>query len=119
MLCAILAALPAGAEPVLDSVPTLENISKRLNLTAEQEAQLKPLFQSRAVELGNTQHELQQASTDQQKRDILRAAKQAGDAFNAQVESLLTPAQRNEWHEIRSEAREKIKEHIDEKRSGG
>ena len=116
MLCGLLPAAPAGAEPVLDSVPTLENISKRLNLTADQEAQLKPILYSRAAELKNTQIQLQQATTDQQKRDILRAAKQAGDAFNAQVESLLTPAQRNEWHEIRSEAREKVREHIEEKR---
>jgi Skp family chaperone for outer membrane proteins len=110
LLCAVLTSLAASAEPVLDSVPTLENIAKRLELTTEQQAQLKPIFSRRLSEVQQTQLQLQQASTPQQKDSVLREAKKASDAFNSQVESVLSPSQRNEWHEIRSETREKITE---------
>jgi hypothetical protein len=117
LLCAILG-LPAGsAQPVLDTVPTLDTLRSRLELTPEQEAQLRPIFENRKAELQQTQLEFQTAATTQQKRAVLRNAKKAGDAFNSQVEALLTPSQKNEWREIRSQVREKARERIEEKRS--
>jgi len=116
-LCAGLAALPAGASPVLDSVPTLENVSKRLELTPAQETQLRPIFEERLAALQKTQSDLQQAATDKEKREVLRAAKRAGDAFNTRVTAVLSSAQRHEWNEIRAAAREKAKARIDQKRA--
>jgi len=117
LLCAILASLSASAQqPVLDTLPTLDTLRSRLELTPEQEAQLKPIFQNRVSELQQSQVLLQRASTPQQKSDVLRDAKKAGDAFNSQVESVLTPTQKNEWREIRSALREKVKERAEEKR---
>ena len=107
--------LPGSAQPVLDSVPTLDTIRSRLELTPEQEAQLRPVFENRKLELQQTQMELQTATTSQRKRDVLRHAKQAGDAFNSQVESVLSPTQKNEWRAIRAEVREKAKERIEDK----
>jgi len=75
------------------------------------------IFQQRQAELQQSQLLLQQATSRQQKRDVLRDAKKSGDAFNKQVESLLTPSQKNEWHEIRNSVREKVKERAEEKRS--
>jgi hypothetical protein len=118
-LFALLFAVSGVAAPVLDMVPTLETISSRLELTSEQEAQLRPLFKKRQAELLQAQLQVQQASTRQQKRAVLRDAKKAGDSFNSQVESLLTPKQKNEWREIRSELREKARERIEEKQSSG
>ena len=60
---------------------------------------------------------LQRATTDQQKKDVLREAKKTGDAFNAQVEGVLSPSQKPEWREIRSGVREKVKERAEEKSS--
>jgi hypothetical protein len=117
-LCVTLFSTPGHVAPVLESLPTLDTISSRLELTPEQEAQLRPIFENRMSELQHTRLELEQASTRQQKREVLRNAKTAGDAFNAKVESLLTPTQINEWREIRSELLEKAKERIEEKRSG-
>jgi hypothetical protein len=106
-----------SAQPVLDTLPTLDTLSSRLELTPEQEAQLRPLFQKRQSELQQAQLSLQAAATKQQKREVLRNAKKSGDAFNSQVESVLTPSQKHEWREIRSSVREKVKERAKEKHS--
>ena len=114
LLCALLASFSASAESVLDVLPTLDNISRQLELTPEQEARLRPLFQNRQSELQQSQLLLQRATTPQRKDEILQEAKKAGDEFNAQVESALTPSQKHEWREIRSAVREKVKERAEE-----
>jgi len=116
-LCAILTALPGAATPVLDAVPTLENLATRLDLSAEQEGRLRPIFQERKAEVANTQELLQSATTREQKRDILREARTQADAFNSKVESVLTPTQLPRWRELRSQTREKIRERAEEKHS--
>ena len=115
-LCAILASTPGSALPLLDSLPDLSTLSNRLELTPEQETQLVPLFEKRKSELRQTQALLEQASTPQQQRDVLREAEVAGKEFNSQVERVLTPTQQHEWREFRSELQEKAKERIEEKR---
>ena len=114
VLCALLASFSASAESVLDALPTLDNISRQLELTPEQEARLRPIFQNRQSELQQSQLLLQRATTPQRKDEVLKDAKKAGDEFNAQVESALTPSQKQEWREIRSAVREKVKERADE-----
>jgi len=117
LLCAMLTTVAEGAKPVLGTIPTLETISSRLELTPEQQGKLRPIFEKRKSELTYTQLQLQTAATDEQEREILRKAKEDGEAFNTQVESVLTPTQKNEWREIRDEVREKARERIEEKRT--
>jgi hypothetical protein len=57
---------------------------------------------------------LQRADTAHQKDEVVRDAKKAGDDFNSQVESVLTPSQKHEWREIRSGLHEKVKERTDQ-----
>jgi Skp family chaperone for outer membrane proteins len=116
-LGAILTALPGAATPVLDAVPTLENITSQLQLSAEQESRLRPMFQDRKAELTETQSRLQSATSQQQKQDILRAARARANEFNTKVEGVLTATQIPRWRELRSQTREKIKERAEEKRS--
>ena len=47
VLCAMLTSLSANAESVLDVIPTLDSITARLELSPEQEARLRPIFQKR------------------------------------------------------------------------
>jgi len=111
LLCAILTSLPGIAQrSVLDSVPSLETVRSRLELTPQQEAQLRPIFQKRLSELQQSQLLLQRSSTPQQKDDVLRDEQRASAAFNSLVESVLTPSQKTEWREMRSAVREKIEE---------
>ena len=114
LLCAMLASFSASAESVFDVMPTLDNISRQLELSPEQEARLRPIFQQRMYELQQSQLLLQRATTPQRKDEVLQEAKKAGDEFNMQVESVLTPSQKHEWREIRSGVREKVKERTDE-----
>jgi len=114
LLCAMLASYSASAESVLDVIPTLDNISRQLELSPEQEARLRPIFQQRMYELQQSQLLLQRATTPQRKDEVLQEAKKAGDEFNMQVESVLTPSQKHEWREIRSGVREKVKERTEE-----
>jgi len=114
LLCAMLASFSASAESVLDVMPTLDNVSRQLELSPEQEARLRPMFQQRLSELQASQLLLQRAATPQQKDEVLREAKKAGDEFSLQVESVLSPSQKQEWREIRSGLREKVKERSEE-----
>jgi hypothetical protein len=119
LLCTFLASMPAIAAPMLDTLPTMDSLRNRLELSPEQEAKLAPLLDKRVAELRQTQTRLEEATSDQQKRTVLREAKEAGNAFNHEVESLLTPSQQHEWREIRSELREKAKERAEEKSEAG
>ena len=118
-LCSLLLSMPASPAPMLDSLPTIDVLRNRLELTPQQEAQLAPLFDQRVSELRETRQLLEQASTRQQKRDVLREAKKAGDAFNAQVESVLSPSQQHEWREFVSELKDKARERAEQKREAG
>jgi hypothetical protein len=89
-------------------------LSRQLELSPEQEARLRPIFQKRMYELQQSQMLLQRATTPQRKDEVLQEAKKAGDDFNVQVESVLTPSQKHEWREIRSQVREKVKERTEE-----
>ncbi len=118
-LCTMLMSTHASAAPMLDTLPTFDVLRSRLELTPQQEAQLQPLFEKRVSELRDTKQLLEQAATRQQKRDVLREAKRAGDAFNTQVESVLTPSQQHEWREFRSELKNKAKERAEQKAEAG
>ena len=107
---AALLAVPAVAQTFRDSVPSIDAVRSRLNLTPEQEARLTPLFQQRAVDIQAARHKLETATTRTDKQAVLRAAKQDAQTFNSQVEAVLNQKQKHDWRDMRDEAREKVKE---------
>ncbi len=113
---AMMASWPAGAASPWDSMPALDTVRSRLNLTTEQDSKIVPLFERRLTELQQTRAKLEQAPGRQAKRSVLRDAKRQGDTFNTSVESLLNTEQKSEWREIRKETREKFRERAEEKR---
>ena len=116
LLGAGFAALPASAQNVWDTVPSMDVVRNRLSLTPEQEAKLLPIFERRIAELQKVREQLAQATSDQQKRTVLRDAKQGAVAFNSQVEGVLDASQKSEWQEMRAETREKVKERYEQKK---
>ncbi len=114
-LCALLAA-PAVSQTLRDSVPSIDVVRARLNLTPEQEATLRPLFQQRAADLQEARARFEQAVSRTEKQDVLRAVKSDSQTFNTQVESLLNNEQKAEWREMRDETREKVKERYEQKK---
>ena len=113
---AMMASWPADAASPWDTVPALDTVRSRLNLTPEQDSKIVPLFERRLSELQQTRVKLEQAPSRQEKRSVLRDAKRQGDTFNTDVEKLLDSQQKSEWREIRKETREKFKERAEEKR---
>ena len=113
-LCAFIIA-PAVSQTLRDSVPSIDVVRARLNLTPEQEATLKPLFQKRAADLQESRARYEQAASRVEKQDVLRAAKGEAKTFNTQVESVLNNEQKAEWREMRAETREKLKERYEQK----
>lgn len=113
-LLVALGSMSASAAPMLDSLPEFSALSSRLELTPEQESKLSPLFDKRIAELRAAKAQLEQATSRQAKRDILRQTKSAGDEFSRQVESVLTPSQQSEWRDMRKEFREQAKERIED-----
>jgi Skp family chaperone for outer membrane proteins len=107
-------AAPASAQTLRDWVPSIDVVRARLNLTADQEAKLRPLFQKRAGEIQATRATLEQASSEAGKRAVLRDAKSQAQSFNSEVESVLNKEQKAEWREMRDETREKVKERYEQ-----
>lgn len=111
MLCALLAAPGLAQNQTLrDSVPSIDVVRNRLNLTPEQEAKLRPMFQQREQQLRETRSRLEAAASRTEKRQVLETAKSDAQGFNSQVESVLDASQKAEWRELRDETREKVKE---------
>lgn len=113
---AMMASWPADAASPWDTVPALDTVRSRLNLTPEQDSKIVPLFERRLSELQQTRVKLEQAPSRQEKRSVLRDAKRQGDMFNTDVEKLLNTQQKSEWRDIRKETREKFKERAEEQR---
>jgi hypothetical protein len=113
-LCALLTA-PAVSQTLRDSVPSIDVVRARLNLTPEQEATLRPLFQKRATDLQQMRARYEQAASRSGKQDVLRAAKSEARTFNTQVETVLNNEQKAEWREMRDETREKVRERYEQK----
>ncbi|HEX6396890.1 MAG TPA: hypothetical protein VFZ95_05665 [Steroidobacteraceae bacterium] len=111
LLCALLAAPGFAQNQTLrDSVPSIDVVRNRLNLTPEQESKLRPLFQQREQQLHDSRMKLESAASSGERRDVLKGAKADAQVFNSQVESVLDASQRAEWRELRDETREKVKE---------
>lgn len=111
LLCAVLATPGLAQDQTLrDSVPSIDVVRNRLNLTPEQEATLRPLFQQREQQIYETRARLESAPSSGAKRDVLKGAKADAQAFNTRVEGVLDAGQRAEWRELRDETREKVKE---------
>ena len=109
-LGALFASSPVTAQTFRDSVPSIDAVRSRLNLTPEQEAKLRPLFVQRGADIQATRSKLETATTRTDKKAVLQAAKRDAQAFNSKVEAELNTQQKHEWRDMRDESREKVKE---------
>jgi hypothetical protein len=114
VLCTALLSPQAAAQDVWDTVPSMDVVRSRLSLTPEQETKLVPIFEQRIGELQSLKDQLAKATSDQQKRNVMRGTKQGQEAFNKQVEAVLDASQKSEWRELRAQTREKVKERYEQ-----
>ena len=115
VLCTALGSPPVAAQDVWDTVPSLDVVRNRLSLTPEQEARIRPIFEQRIGELQQLKDQLAKATSEQQKRSLIRGAKEGAAAFNSQVEAVLDTSQKSAWRELRAQTREKVKERYEQK----
>jgi hypothetical protein len=106
----LLSAAPSLAQ-VQEPLPALNIMSARLNLTAEQQAQIAPLLERRRGELQETRTRMTNLDSRSEQKAVKKTAKEEQERFNKEVESLLTPEQQPEWARLRDETRAKLKEY--------
>ena len=107
-LCGSQSPVALAQNALLDSIPALDVVRQRLELTDAQYAKLQPIFQQRLSELQILQGRLQQSASDQEKKQVLRDVKRGADTFNSQVTKVLSTPQKSDWRKLRDEAREKV-----------
>ncbi len=81
VLCTALVSAPVAAQDVWDTVPSMDVVRSRLSLTPEQEAKLVPIFEQRIGELQSLKDQLAKATSDQQKRNLMRGEKKGHEGF--------------------------------------
>ena len=99
----------------------LERMKQRLNLTSEQETQLRPILEETAKKLRELrgQHlagsQGQPTPPDPELRKQMMALRDENDA---QIGRILTPTQIEEWNKMRAERREKMEQRMTGGRGG-
>jgi len=83
----------------------LQKLSDELNLTADQKAKLKPIFEDEAKQIEAVRND-----TSLAKPDKLAKVKQIHQSFEPKVDAILTPEQQEKMKQIRQQAREKARE---------
>jgi Spy/CpxP family protein refolding chaperone len=93
----------------------LERMKKRLNLTSEQETQLRPILEESAKkmrELSAThlaESQGQPKPPDPEMRNQMMALRDENDA---QIGRILTPTQMEEWNKMRAERRQQMEQRM-------
>ena len=112
MGCCI-AGIAASQEPQVDPATVQAAIAEakaRLELTPEQEAQLKPLIEERAARLKAIRDKHAGDDSRRARRDMYREARPVAEDYQAKVRAILDDGQEAEWDKMRAEARERLKE---------
>lgn len=107
-LCGSQSPVALAQNAFLDSIPSLDVVRQRLELTDAQYTKLQPIFQQRLSELQILQGRMQQSASDQERKQVLRDVKRGADTFNSQVTRVLSTPQKSDWRKLRDEARAKV-----------
>ncbi len=103
----------AAQQPAVDPAAiqaALQEARARLQLTPDQEAQLKPLIQERNEALKAIRDKHAGDDSRRARRAMFREAKPVVENYQARVRTILNDAQYDEWEKMRAEARERLKE---------
>lgn len=97
-----------GADPAAIQA-ALAEAKARLQLTPEQETQLKPLMQERNQALKAIRDKYAGDDSRRARRAMYREAQPVVENYQARVRTILNDAQYAEWETMRAEARERLK----------
>jgi ribosomal protein L23 len=81
-----------------------DTAAKTLKLRPDQVAAIKPLLQSKYVDMGQVKDVyLTSAKSDASKKDAKESLKAIHDKYNAQVNTILTPEQAKAWKRMQKD----------------
>jgi ribosomal protein L23 len=81
-----------------------DTAAKALNLSPDQVAAIKPLLQSKYVDMGQVKDVYRSsAKSDASKKDAKESLKAIHDKYNAQINTILTPEQAKVWKRLQKD----------------
>ena len=81
-----------------------DTAAKTLHLSPDQVAAIKPLLQSKYVDMGQVKDVyLTSAKSDASKKDAKESLKAIHDKYNAQISTILTPEQAKAWKRMQKD----------------
>ena len=81
-----------------------ETAAKALNLSSDQVAAIKPLLQSKYVDMGQVKDVyLASAKSGASKKEAKESLKAIHDKYNGQISAILTPEQAKDWKRMQKD----------------
>ena len=81
-----------------------DTAAKTLNLSPDQAAAIKPLLQSKYVDMGQVKDVYRSsAKSDTSKKDAKDSLRAIHDKYNAQINTILTPEQAKAWKRMQKD----------------
>jgi Spy/CpxP family protein refolding chaperone len=103
-------ALAATEEQKQHMADRLEEMKKRLNLTPDQEARIRPLVQQEREKIQAIRQKYAGDTSRKARTSMMQELKPVRQHFQQEVEKILTPDQMKEWAKMRQEMKEELKE---------
>jgi periplasmic protein CpxP/Spy len=91
----------------------LAHMTAKLNLTADQQAQIKPILQDR-----NTQMMALHSDTSLAGPDKMAKMKSINQENRAKIDAVLNDQQKKQWAELQAQQKEKMQQHMQEHGGG-
>lgn len=107
---------PRGHQHAHDSGAMVEHLAEKLDLNAEQQEAVRPIF-----EQAHNEHQalMESMRPSEAERQQMREAMQAiGERTEAQLAEILTEEQMTQFRTMKAEHQAKMREHRDKRRSG-
>jgi protein CpxP len=97
-----------GADPAKVEA-RIQQAIERLDLTADQQARLKPVVQEHVAQMKALRAKYPAEPSREQKRELFQEVRAMRDDYDTKVRAVLTEEQQKKWQEMRQEGRERMR----------
>jgi len=94
----------------------MEHAAERLGLSDAQKEQLRPLVEQHVAKAKAIRDKYPAESSAEQRRQMYQEMHAVREEYDGQVRAVLTEEQRQEWEKMRSERRDRMREHKRERK---
>jgi hypothetical protein len=106
----LLSVLAFGQPARGDAAKRIEELQRRLNLSAAQREQIRPILEDEAAKLTELRAKAQTANSRRSRRNLPGELNKIQEDAQKRIEPILTPEQTAEWKKIREERRNEFRE---------